>query len=530
MGKPPFGGTTIIRPGAPEVAPFLRRHALGVTAAAPLVAAVVGSLFNIWYNLAHVQPLLSDGQQAHLRDVITVYNAVVYPLGVGLWLWTVFSVGGAFRDAWQGRTPDPAALARARVRAINLPWHISAIMTVAWTLCIPVFWGALAWEGEVLDPEFLPHLSISIILGALITVTYGFFATEYAACKLLFPVLFTDVHPAGIPGTITMTLRRRGLMWAISIGACPIVALLLVAHDVEPVTRNFLFAVGALGIAFGLMGSLLISRLVAEPVDVLKRAAQTVAGGDLDVEIDLLRADEFGPLIDEFNRMVAEMRNKERLRRTFGLHVGEAAAEQILASDPGLGGRECVVTVMFCDIRDFTARCSRCSADEAVSMLNEFLTVMVGIVERRHGGMVNKFLGDGFMAVFGAARVEGHEGVAVTAAGDMLASIGALNERLSGRGLEPLAIGIGIHTGPAIVGNVGSDERLEYTVIGDTVNLASRVEGLTKAVGRPLLFTEGTRRGLSADLSVERLEARRVKGREEPLDLFTVADSGAPVR
>ncbi len=145
----------------------------------------------------------------------------------------------------------------------------------------------------------------------------------------------------------------------------------------------------------------MVSRLFLEPIDHLRTAAQAVAKGRLNVEVPLVRADEFGLLISEFNHMIAELREKERLRRAFGLHVGRKAAEQILARDPGLGGREEVITVMFVDIRSFTAMSAAANPREIVEMLNKFLRVMVQVVEERHGGMVNKFLGDGFLALFG---------------------------------------------------------------------------------------------------------------------------------
>ena len=155
-----------------------------------------------------------------------------------------------------------------------------------------------------------------------------------------------------------------------------------------------------IGIVFALLSALLIGRSVAKPVDELRVAAQAVTQGQLDVQVPLRRADEFGALIGEFNRMVTELREKERLRQTFGAHVGRRAADEILTRDPGLGGTEQVITIMFVDIRSFTARSAHLSPAKAVSLLNEFLKVMVETVEGEHGGMINKFLGDGFMALF----------------------------------------------------------------------------------------------------------------------------------
>jgi len=153
-----------------------------------------------------------------------------------------------------------------------------------------------------------------------------------------------------------------------------------------------------------------------------------------------------------------------------------------------------------------------------VSPLNLFLTEMVEVVEQRHGGMVNKFLGDGFIALFGAltGRVD-HADAALNAGREMLSRLAAVNQQLLARGQEPLAIGIRVHTGRVVVGSIGSPRRMKYTAIGDTVNVASRVESLTKELGVPLLFTAATRSALRTALRAEELPPQRVKGQPEPL-------------
>ncbi|RYD73363.1 MAG: adenylate/guanylate cyclase domain-containing protein, partial [Verrucomicrobiaceae bacterium] len=267
--------------------------------------------------------------------------------------------------------------------------------------------------------------------------------------------------------------------------------------------------------------ALMISRLVAEPIDHLRTAAQAVAEGRLDVQVPLRRADEFGLLIEEFNRMIRELRDKERLRQMFGCHVGRRTAVQILARDPGLSGVEQVITVMFVDIRSFTQRSASSGAAEIVSVLNEFLQVMVEGVEEYHRGMINKFLGDGFIALFGVEdKTSAHADDALQAAVGMLKALETLNVSFQERGREKLEIGIGLHTGPAIVGSIGSPARLEFTAIGSTVNLASRVEGLTKNLSVPLLITEQTRDHLTGEFEIRELPPQKVKGLEEPVRVF----------
>ena len=150
-------------------------------------------------------------------------------------------------------------------------------------------------------------------------------------------------------------------------------------------------------------------------------------------------------------------------------------------------------------------------------MLNGFLRVMVDVVETRHNGIINKFLGDGFMALFGiGVDAENHADEALATGRDMLSALDELNATLClGRGASRTAIGIGIHTGPAIVGSIGSPERLEFTAIGSAVNIASRIEALTKTVQRPLLLTEATAQHLIDKTPLEELPPQPVRGVDE---------------
>jgi adenylate cyclase len=505
------------------------RLALIVTALAPVVPQLLGTAFNIWYNLAVVGPLLgTEALKARFLQTCIVYNAVVYPVALFMWLRKVFSLGPVVRTLAAAREPDPAALMNARRRTINLPWSITVISGAAWLLCVPVFLISLGAASGSLDHRLLWHLPISFLVSAFISVTNSFFLVELASHWGLFPVLFRDARADLTPGGRALSLRGRGLLWAISAGICPIGSLLLLSFaPPAPGTDPAWFAVfvGTVGVAFGLCTALMISRLVSGPIDELRTAAQGVSEGRLDSNVHLSRADEFGLLIAEFNHMLHELREKERLRQTFGLHVGRKTADQILARDPGLSGVEQLITIMFVDIRSFTQRSANLPPGETVRMLNEFLRVMVSVVETHHNGIINKFLGDGFMALFGiGADAMNHADEALATGRDMLAALSELNARILREGRETIAIGIGIHTGPAIVGSIGSPERLEFTAIGSAVNVASRVEGLTKTLHRSLLLTEATAQHLGEKTTLEELPRQTVRGVAEPMRIYSLTD------
>lgn len=505
------------------------RSGLLVTALAPVIPQILGSAFNIWYNAIIVDPLLATValKQRFLETVIG-YNLVVYPAAIGAWLWVVFSLRAPFADLLAGREVETEKIETAQRRVVHLPWFGALVSGAAWLLCIPVFLIALMSLGHRLSMPLLWHLPISFLVSAFISVTQSFFLVELASHWGLFPIFFRDARPDQLKRIYPLSLRGRGLMWAISAGICPIGSLMLLDFaPASPAGHPVWFAafVGTIGIAFGLCSAVLISRLVAEPVDQLRAAAQAVAEGRLDVHLPLKRADEFGALIGDFNRMVVELREKERVRRTFGLHVGRKAAEQILAGDPGLNGVSRVITVMFVDIRSFTARAADRPPEKIVTVLNEFLREMVHIIEEHHSGMVNKFLGDGLLALFGAgAASDNHADEALHAARAMLVGLETLNGQLHQRGEEMINVGIGLHTGPAIVGSIGSPERLEFTAIGSTVNLASRIESLTKVVSETVLLSDDTRAALCGPIPLRELPLQFVKGIEGPVRVWGLSD------
>jgi adenylate cyclase len=213
--------------------------------------------------------------------------------------------------------------------------------------------------------------------------------------------------------------------------------------------------------------------------------------------------------------------DQKRVRDVFGKHVSPQVVDQLLRQDVTADGEVRHVCVMFLDIRDFTARSSRMRPEDVVGYLNTLFDFMIECINR-HNGIVNKFLGDGFMAVFGAPVSDGRDSHnAVTAAREILERVEAMN---AFGGDQPTRVGMGLHAGPVLAGNVGSALRKEYTIIGDTVNLASRIESLNKQFGSSLLISEEVWREVGDDVaSAERLGPVAVKGKEELVPVYRLA-------
>lgn len=521
------------RPSTPDWT-FSQRHGLIVVVLSPVVANLVGSVFNILYNSQQIEPLLSDQQMARFESCWQWFNMVIYPLAVILFLIPIIQLRPIHRDLIDGRSVSEDVLKTSQRKVVNLPWWFLAVASVGWLICIPVFPLALASLDEPLSSNVVVHLTTSFLIASLIAVTHSFFAVELVIQQTLFPVFFQTGTPANVPGTAPMTISQRGLMWSASAVVSPVLSLvlLILVPDATESAPAFALVVAAVAVSFGMATSLLLGRLVATPVLELKRASLAVAEGDFSAQIKTLRADEFGMLINQFNSMITGLAERERLQATFGRHVGREAAKQILAAQDGvdyksasgtLGGTKQLITVMFADVRNFTAQSADAPVDDVIAGLNLMFGEAVKIVEK-HDGMINKFLGDGFMAIFGSGGVPSsdrqHADAAVEAGCELLARIDALKEDFEKLGWSQMKIGVGINTGIAMVGSIGAPERHEYTAMGDTVNVAARVEALTKSTGYDLLITGTTYDALSTAKNFVELPRQNVKGKSTSLQIY----------
>jgi class 3 adenylate cyclase len=280
----------------------------------------------------------------------------------------------------------------------------------------------------------------------------------------------------------------------------------------------------AAGALCALALGLLLARRLTRPISALTGAAARVADGDLTHSLPVRSADEVGLLTRAFNDMVEGLRQRDFIRHAFGRYVSPEVARAVLESPDGLrlGGSKREVTVLMSDLRGYTQFAERGDPAEVMAVLNDYLGRMAEVVIAR-GGTVNEFIGDAIFAVFGAP-VE-HPDHAERAAGAALAmqrALDALNEASAGR--PPFEMGIGLHTGEAVVGNIGSEQRTKYAVVGAAVNLAARVEGCT--VGGQILVTAATLARLGDLAEVAPPISVELKGLSAPVALHELRGLG----
>ena len=307
----------------------------------------------------------------------------------------------------------------------------------------------------------------------------------------------------------------------------PLFALLAVALNYVGNNKNeedlYLFGPGLVLVSAGSGGAIfwLVGRDLWRWMDLQTQATGQIAQGNFDIRIDHPRPDEWGRLTNHFNDMAAALSQAWESHETLGQLVSPQVRDQILRRMTGFEVQLQEITVLFVDIRGFTTRCAGADPQRIGALLNRFLTLALRSIEEK-GGYVNKFLGDGVMALFGATHAQDdHADLALASACELLLRLCELNKELAQQGDAPLIVGIGIHTGPALVGCFGATVRgengqplmrREFTAIGETVNLCQRIEQLTKKCGGPILLSETSRQRLRRAWALDSVGPQELPG------------------
>ena len=401
-------------------------------------------------------------------------------------------------------------------RVLALPLWRAKIAALLWVATIPVFFLVNLGESK----DFAMAACVIIALGALTNGAVLYLLTE----KLMRPLIARALSARVPERTFGPGVRGRLVFaWVLGTGI-PVLGIGLVAVVVitdSGVENTYAGAailyMAAVALAVGLTTTLFAAKAIADPIVSVRGALERVEEGDLDHELAVEDGTEVGLLQAGFNRMSEGLREREKIRDLFGRQVGRDVAEAALAQEVAMGGEEREIAAFFVDLVGSTKMAIESEPTMVVERLNEFFSVVIEVAER-HGGFVNKFEGDAALCVFGApVRRDDPAADALAAARELCR---ALDERVPG-----LGFGIGVSAGPAVAGNVGAEERFEYTVIGDPVNEAARLSDLAKEKGVPVLASgaalQATHNGEAKSWEMD--GSATLRGRHEPTRLATPA-------
>ncbi len=377
--------------------------------------------------------------------------------------------------AWEERAPTPDE----RYAALAAPRLLTGFTAAAWA-------GAAMFYGVVnvingYSAGNVVHVVVGVLLGGLVTATLTYLLAE----RQWRPVVVLALGGEPSEGRSGAIRRRLLLTWFVG-SAVPLVAVGTTpfehtGHGLVSLAVS-VASLAAIGLVAGYLITATTAESVSEPLAGVRRALSAVRTGDLSARVEVNDPGEIGLLQSDVNRMVAGLRERQRLQELFGRHVGAEVARQALSEEAVLGGRRRAVTVLFVDLAGSTAMAASRPPDEVVTVLNRLFGCVVEAVTTE-GGWVNKFEGDGALCVFGAPEeLTGHAGAALRAGRGL-----ALMLERARRTETGLDAGIGVATGTVVAGNVGAVDRYEYTVIGDPVNEAARLSDLAKTIPGRLL-------------------------------------------
>ncbi|WP_410659288.1 adenylate/guanylate cyclase domain-containing protein [Amycolatopsis sp. lyj-112] len=470
-GAPSPFGSWLLGPLDQDTA-VLRRRVQRLLTGTLIATNVIGALVVVGLA-ALLMP--APGMSADLVRVtaIAVPVYVISAVVVGA-LWGTRGALRTLRWAAEGRDPTDAE----RAASLRVPLHLTLVQAVLWGAATPVF-GVLT---ALVQPKVVLTEVLVVAFAGVVVCAIAYLAGEFSLRPYVALALAGTSPARPLSGGVNL---RMLLFWCLGTGV-PVAGLVVTAilawvrGDVS--TTKLAASVIALGLVvlcFGLLVTVFTARAVVNPIRSVQGALRRVQTGDFAVEIPVYDGTELGLLQAGFNGMAAGLAERERLRDLFGRHVGQEVAVEAMRTPSELGGTVRTVSVLFVDLVGSTALAASRPPQEVVGLLNRFFAVVVDEVDRNHG-LVNKFVGDAALAIFGAPTPLADHAAAALAAGR------AISRRLAVEVPECPA-GIGVATGEVVAGNVGDPRRFEYTVIGDPVNEAARLTELAKNVDGHLL-------------------------------------------
>jgi adenylate cyclase len=428
-------------------------------------------------------------------------------------------------------------------RALQFPMVSSVITFMTWILA-GFIWGFL--EPLIVSKLFgveTPSLiyclrqfiGVSLLGGGVTTMIL--YSVIENAWRGYLPKFFPEGNLRRVKNVFKLNIRKRFFIVFLGIVLIPIPVLsltiyskVMALHAADAITRTQIMSSLVRELAFVVTDSLAIclilayflAKSISEPLLRIKHALKQVKNNNLDTRVEIVSNDELGDLAEGVNLMIKSMRESQNIKESFGKYVSEEIRDEIMAGNTSLDGEMKRATLLFSDLRNFTTLIEENHPKHAVTIMNQYFNEMT-LAVKANKGLVLQYVGDEIEAVFGAPiGFDDHPDMALKAALEMRSRLDALNMRLEQQGFEPLSHGIGIHSGAVLAGNIGSEERMSYALVGDTVNTASRIEGLTKQYECDLIISQTTYNLLTESYNTEQLEPVKVKGKKDGLIIYKV--------
>ncbi|WCL49915.1 adenylate/guanylate cyclase domain-containing protein [Leptospira sp. GIMC2001] len=416
------------------------------------------------------------------------------------------------------------------VRLINIPIFFSFISGLSWVI------GTLSFESQIILRGFsnnwhwILESSLLTLSMAITSFVLSYYLLDYFQRTLIVPKIFAGSQFNEITDGLRPNLKQRFYIYIVTISILPGFMTFRLLQTFNNNGDNVFGRnlISEIVIMFAIIGflifiiTLFLTNSIRSPLDKMRLQAEEIQNGNFNKIMLVDTRDEIGNLSSTMNSMTISLAEKEKINDTFGRMVDPKVRDFLLSGNLKLGGEQSEAVILFSDLAGFTTLSENRTPAEVVSMLNRYFGLMSNCVSK-HGGIVNKFIGDAILAIFGMPiPLEFSADSALQCAIDMQEAGKKLNEELELEGLPLMKTRIGIHKGFVIAGNIGSHTRMEYTVIGDTVNTASRLESACKKFDVNILFSEEVKESLENNYNFKKIGSLMLKGKSQAISTFTL--------
>lgn len=466
--------------------------------------------------------------------LIPYINLIAFPLTtliILVYLWPIVAFAAA---------PDTPPSALVRRRVVGTPATIAGLGFAPWLLSCILFplltiFTFGRWSGELVSQQVFSPL----VSGFLAAAT-SYLILDWISRARIVPLVFPAGRVAEVSGAIAPGVRVRMFIFLLAVAFAPLFTMLglirsaVVRVEAGVPMENVIDVVARAGqvtfvvyVLIGVALTMLLGATLTRPLMAMANALRRVRAGDLNVHLQVGSGDEVGVLQDGVNALVDSLREREHILNTFGRVVDPSIRDRLLSGELRLEGELRTASVLFCDLRGFTAMAESTPPTEVVTTLNQFFSVITAWVGEC-GGLVDKFIGDAVLVVFGLFERDDNGGGAADAVRCALGirrQLEALNRTRIADGQCALAVAVSIHTGEVLAGRIGAEDRHDYTVIGDTVNVASRLQMACKEQNCDVMVSQATFEravlaGIEASIAAESIVALR--GRHEPVRAYVL--------
>ena len=444
----------------------------------------------------------------------------------------------ALQDKNTKEEPNGAHLEKLRRKALQLVPMFAATNLFAWMMAgfvfgvlSPVILHTFFGVAPMTVTESLGTIFGTTVVGGGSTSLFLFFAMERIWRKQI-PLFFPEGDLSQVKGVFKLSVKARLLVVFLMISLIPLILLGISAYFkavalqtagpalggqiISGLLLQILF-ITTIGVVLSVTLSLVVSKSVSAPLEEMEIVMKEVEKGNLDVHIKVVSNDEIGAVGEGFGRMIKGLKDSEAIKESFGKYISQEIRDKILSGRIPLDGEMTRATLLFSDLRDFTPFVESTHPKQVVSIMNQYFSEMAEAI-KENNGLILQYVGDEIEAVFGApVPDDNHPDMAANAALDMKRRLTHLNKRFKVQGVAPFRHGIGIHTGAVLAGIIGSKERSSYALVGDTVNLASRIQGLTKEFACDIILSQTTHDLVAGAYQMEPLRAVRVKGKSQEI-------------